>query len=36
MNYYAGSTGGKLWEAGLVTIDETVVQSIIDSILEKM
>jgi len=36
MNYYAGSTGGELWEAGLVTIEETTVQSIIDSILKKI
>lgn len=35
MNYYAGSTGGELWEAGLVTIEESIVQSMLDSILEK-
>lgn len=36
MNYYAGSTGGELWEAGLVTIEEAVVESIIDAMLKKM
>ena len=36
MNYYAGSTGGELWEAGIVTIEEATVQSIIDSILKKI
>ena len=35
MNYYAGSSGGALWEAGLVTTQEITVQSIIDSILKK-
>jgi len=36
MNYYAGSTSGELWEAGIVTVEEAIVQSIIDSILKKM
>ncbi len=35
MNYYAGSSGGALWEAGLVTTQEINVQSIIESILKK-
>jgi hypothetical protein len=33
MNFYAASSGGKSWEAGLVTIEETVVESIINAIL---
>ena len=35
MNYYAGSTGGELWEAGIVTLEESTVQSIAKSILKK-
>ena len=35
MNYYAGSSGGALWEAGLVTTQEINVQSITESILKK-
>jgi phosphatidylserine/phosphatidylglycerophosphate/cardiolipin synthase-like enzyme len=33
MNFYAASSGGKSWEAGLVTIEETVVEAVINSIL---
>jgi len=33
MNFYATSSGGKSWEAGLVSIEETVVESIVNSIL---
>lgn len=33
MNFYSGSSAGSSWEAGLVTIEETVVESIVDSIL---
>ena len=33
MNFYSGSSAGLSWEAGLVTIEETVVESIVDSIL---
>ena len=34
MNFYSGSSGGASWEAGIVTLDENVVEPIIDSILE--
>lgn len=34
MNFYSGSSGGASWEAGLVSIEKTVVESIADSILE--
>jgi phosphatidylserine/phosphatidylglycerophosphate/cardiolipin synthase-like enzyme len=33
MNFYAASSGGKSWEAGLISIEETVVESIVNSIL---
>jgi hypothetical protein len=33
MNFYSGSSGGASWEAGLVSIEKTVVESIADSIL---
>lgn len=33
MNFYSSSSGGASWEAGLVSIEETVVESIVDSIL---
>ena len=33
MNFYSGSSGGASWEAGLVSMDKTVVESIADSIL---
>ena len=33
MNFYGGSSGGVLWEAGLVSIEETVVGSVVNSIL---
>ena len=33
MNFYGGSSSGASWEAGLVSIDKTVVESIADSIL---
>jgi len=35
MNFYAGSSGGALWEAGLVTVEESTVKSIVNSILKK-
>jgi len=35
MNFFSGSSGGASWEAGLVTIEESTVQSIADSILNK-
>ena len=35
MNYYAGSSGGALWEAGLVTTEESIVESITESISNK-
>ena len=35
MNLYAGSSGGALWEAGLVTTEKSIVQSIADSISNK-
>ena len=34
MNFYSGSSGGASWEAGLVSVEETVVESIVNSILE--
>ena len=34
MNFYSGSSGGASWEAGLVSVEETVAESIADSILE--
>jgi hypothetical protein len=33
MNFYSGSSGGASWEAGLVSMEKTVVESIVDSIL---
>jgi DNA-binding Lrp family transcriptional regulator len=33
MNLYGSSSGGATWEAGLVSIEDTVVESIADSIL---
>jgi CO dehydrogenase/acetyl-CoA synthase epsilon subunit len=35
MNFYAGSSAGECWEAGIATTNETVVNSIIHSINEK-
>ena len=35
MNYYAGSSGGALWEAGLVTTEEITVDSIVESVSNK-
>ena len=34
MNFYSGSSGGASWEAGLISVEETVVESIVNSILE--
>ena len=34
MNFYAASSGGKSWEAGLVSIEDVVVESVINSILK--
>jgi len=34
MNFYSGSTAGESWEAGLVTKNDMVVESIVGSILE--
>ena len=34
MNFNPRSSGGKSWEAGLITVDETVVEGVIDAILE--
>ena len=36
MNFYAGSTAGQCWEAGIVTLDSDVVNSIYHSILTKI
>ena len=33
MNFYCGSSGGLSWEAGIVSLEETVVEPILDSIL---
>ncbi len=32
MNFYSGSSGGKTWEAGLVSMDENVVKSVANAI----
>jgi len=34
MNFYSGSSAGASWEAGLISVEETVVESIVNSILE--
>lgn len=34
MNFYSGSSGGKSWEAGIVSIDENVTEFVVDSILK--
>lgn len=34
MNFYSRSSGGASWEAGLISVEETVVESIVNSILE--
>jgi hypothetical protein len=34
MNFTTGSSGGASWEAGLVSTEETVVESVCNSILE--
>lgn len=36
MNFYAGSSGGACWEAGIVTLERDVVNSIYQSILTKI
>lgn len=36
MNLYGSSSGGGSWEAGLVSIEDTVVEQIVDSILSLM
>lgn len=33
MNFYGGSSAGASWEAGLISIDKIVVESVVDSIL---
>lgn len=33
MNFYSGSSGGASWEAGFVSIEDTVVESVVSSIL---
>lgn len=33
MNFYSGSSGGASWEAGLISVEETVVETIANSIL---
>ena len=35
MNFFAASSGGASWEAGLVTIEEPIVQSVAHSILSR-
>lgn len=35
MNFYAGSSAGQSWEAGIITTNKTIVHSIINSIQEK-
>ena len=34
MNFYSISSGGASWEAGLISLEETVVESVVDSILK--
>ncbi|MHA2315013.1 MAG: phospholipase D-like domain-containing protein [Candidatus Hermodarchaeia archaeon] len=34
MNFFAASTAGQSWEAGLVSVDETVVENITDTIMK--
>jgi phosphatidylserine/phosphatidylglycerophosphate/cardiolipin synthase-like enzyme len=34
MNFYCGSSGGKSWEAGIVTQEQTVVEPIVSKILK--
>jgi len=34
MNFYSGSSAGASWEAGLISVEETVVESMVNSILE--
>ena len=34
MNFYSSSSGGASWEAGLISVEETVVESIVNTILE--
>jgi hypothetical protein len=34
MNFYSGSSGGRSWEAGLISIEDTVVTSVANAILE--
>ena len=33
MNFYSGSSGGASWEAGFVSMEESVVESMVSSIL---
>jgi len=33
MNFYSGYSGGESWEAGLISIEDAVVESVVDSIL---
>jgi hypothetical protein len=32
MNFYSSSSGGRTWEAGIVSTEETVVGAIVNSI----
>lgn len=34
MNFYSGSSGGRSWEAGFVSLEDTVVASVANAILE--
>lgn len=34
MNFYCGSSGGASWEAGIISLEETVVEPIVNSILK--
>lgn len=34
MNFYSGSSGGAVWETGIISFEETVVGPIVNSILE--
>jgi hypothetical protein len=36
MNFFAGSSGGADWEAGLITVEKSIMQSIYRSILSKI
>jgi hypothetical protein len=34
MNFMASSSGGSTWEAGVVSLEVTVIKSVVDSIMK--